>query len=202
MLLLIEIDIDIDGCFPSDDADENLLLSPLPLPRPLLGRFQSVAVVPNEILDPVELDLDAPIDRSVAGVVDSLLSELLWTLQTRAVRMGSDGPIRREYRHQPRKSSLFVSFVLLPSGWSKHLQIGAYDCASESVTTNEICEDQVYPQWRIFCPRTNSTHPIFKTQEETQLLTAEGIFRSAIEKMNEIAATCFGESWPIREKVQ
>lgn len=86
--------------------------------------------------------------------------------------------------------------------WTRYLQIGAYDCASETVSTNEICQDQVYPQWRIFCPLTNSTHAIFTTQEETQLLTAEGILRSAIEKLNEISLECFGKSWPIRKEIE
>ena len=83
--------------------------------------------------------------------------------------------------------------------WSKYIQIGAYDCASESViSNNEICQDEKYPQWRIYCPVTNSTQLAFLSERRTNNTTAEEILIWLIEKINDIADQCYGKSWPVR----
>lgn len=85
--------------------------------------------------------------------------------------------------------------------WSKYLQIGAYDCASESLSSNDICQDELYPQWRIFCPLTNSTHLVLGPQQDPNDLTLEAILIIAIEKLNRMAEECYGTSWPVQPMI-
>jgi len=93
----------------------------------------------------------------------------------------------------------YVSFLLFCIlDWSKYIQIGAYDCASESISNTDICQDEKYPQWRIYCPLTNSTQLAFHTSKRT----AEDILKNSLEKLNEIADECYGKSWPIQKVIQ
>jgi hypothetical protein len=86
--------------------------------------------------------------------------------------------------------------------WSKYIQIGAYDCASESLSNNDICQDERYPQWRIYCPLTNSTQLGFHSQQRTDQTKPEDILTWLLNKSNQIASRCYGRSWPIRNIIQ
>ena len=66
--------------------------------------------------------------------------------------------------------------------WSKYIQIGAYDCASESVSINDICQDAKYPQWRIYCPLKNSTQLAFQSDRRMNETKAEDIFNMVIRE--------------------
>lgn len=91
------------------------------------------------------------------------------------------------------------SFYAVISDWSKYIQIGAFDCARESTSINEICLDEKYPQWRIYCPLTNSSQLAFDTQRLANNTTAEEILMWSLEKLNAIASQCYGPTWPIRQ---
>ncbi|CAF4018886.1 unnamed protein product, partial [Rotaria sordida] len=86
--------------------------------------------------------------------------------------------------------------------WSKYVQIGAYDCASESVSNIDICQDETYPQWRIYCPLTNSTQLAFHSDRRSANTTPEDILIWSLEKLNEIADQCYGQSWPILKMIE
>jgi hypothetical protein len=86
--------------------------------------------------------------------------------------------------------------------WSKYIQIGSYDCASESVLNNDICQDKKYPQWRIYCPLTNSTVLAFDSERRTDKTKAEEILVWLLEKLNKIADQCYGKSWPIQNIIE
>ena len=86
--------------------------------------------------------------------------------------------------------------------WSAYLQIGAYDCASESVSIGDICQDEKYPQWRIYCPLTNTTHLAFQSDERTNETKPEDILIWSLKKLNEIADQCYGKSWPIEHAIE
>jgi hypothetical protein len=86
--------------------------------------------------------------------------------------------------------------------WSKYIQIGAYDCASESVSNNDICQDKKYPQWRIYCPLTNSSQLAFHSERRTDQTTPEDILLWILEKFNDIAEQCYGKSWPIQNRIE
>ncbi len=86
--------------------------------------------------------------------------------------------------------------------WSTYLQIGAYDCASETISTTEICQDKKYPQWRIYCPLTNTTTLAFPSEQRTEQTKAEEIFIWILEKINELADQCYGKSWPVQHRIE
>ncbi|CAF2070690.1 unnamed protein product [Rotaria magnacalcarata] len=88
------------------------------------------------------------------------------------------------------------------AGWSKYIKIGAYNCASESPTENDICHDKGYPQWRIYCPATNSTQLTFDSGRRNANTKPEDFLVWSLKKMNKIAHECYGKSWPIRDVIQ
>ncbi len=92
--------------------------------------------------------------------------------------------------------------MMLILGWSRYIRIGAYDCASESESQNDICQDEAYPQWRIFCPLTNSTQLAFDSARRNADTTPEDILLWSIKKMNKIAPQCYGKSWPVRPALE
>ncbi|CAF5077900.1 unnamed protein product, partial [Rotaria sp. Silwood1] len=83
--------------------------------------------------------------------------------------------------------------------WSKYIQIGAYDCASETTLQSKICKNEEYPQWHIFCPLRNSTQFAFDPTLQTYNTSIEEIFIWTLKTMNKIAHECYGKSWPIRD---
>lgn len=106
-----------------------------------------------------------------------------------------DPLIRKEF---PLESD--HSYLIL--GWSKYVKVGTYDCNSESTSENDICQDDAYPQWRIFCPLTNSTHLAFDATRKTADTKPEDILMWLIRKLNKIAHDCYGKSWPIRDAIK
>ncbi|UJR33827.1 hypothetical protein I4U23_021251 [Adineta vaga] len=88
------------------------------------------------------------------------------------------------------------------SGWSRYLRIGAHDCALESSSENDTCPDEEYPQWRIFCPMTNSTQLAFDSARRSADTKPEDILMWAIKKVNKIAHVCYGKNWPIRHVIE
>ena len=82
------------------------------------------------------------------------------------------------------------------------MRIGAYDCASETESQSDICEDEGYPQWRIFCPATNSTQLAFDSGRRTANTTPEDILLWSIKKINKIGPQCYGKNWPIRPAIE
>jgi hypothetical protein len=95
---------------------------------------------------------------------------------------------------------IFYLFLILD--WSKYIQIGAYDCASETVSTNDICQDARYPQWRIYCPLTNSTYLAFHSSQRTDETKTEDILKWSLQKLNEIVDQCYGKAWPVQSIIQ
>jgi hypothetical protein len=92
--------------------------------------------------------------------------------------------------------------LCLIKGWSRYIRIGAYDCASESTLTNDICQDEGYPQWRIYCPLTNSTQLAFDSGRRNADTKPEDILLWSIKKINKIAPQCYGKTWPIRHVIE
>ncbi|CAF4768826.1 unnamed protein product [Rotaria sp. Silwood1] len=88
------------------------------------------------------------------------------------------------------------------AGWSRYIKIGAYDCTSGSTLENDICQDKAYPQWRIYCPLTNSTQLAFDSERINVDTKPEDILMWSIKKMNKIAHQCYGKSWPIRNAIE
>ncbi|CAF1153829.1 unnamed protein product [Adineta steineri] len=88
------------------------------------------------------------------------------------------------------------------AGWSRYIKIGAYDCADEETSQNDICQDEAYPQWRIYCPLTNSTHIAFDSERRNSDTKPEDILMWSIRKINKIAPQCYGKSWPIRHVIE
>ncbi|CAF1263111.1 unnamed protein product [Adineta ricciae] len=88
------------------------------------------------------------------------------------------------------------------TGWSRYLRLGAYDCASESSSQNDICEDEGYPQWRIFCPLTNSTQLAFNSERRSSNTKPEDVLMWSIKKLNKIAHVCYGKTWPVRHVIE
>jgi len=97
---------------------------------------------------------------------------------------------------------LIFSFLNTFLGWSKYIKIGAYDCASEPSSQNDICQDEGHPQWRIYCPLTNSTQLAFDSGRRHNDTKPEDIFMWAIKKINKIAPQCYGKTWPIRQAIE
>jgi hypothetical protein len=97
-----------------------------------------------------------------------------------------------------KKNFFFFKFL----DWAKYIQIGAYDCASESISNNDICQDEKYPQWRIYCPLTNSTQLAFDSGRRTDETKPEDILIWSLDKLNEIAQECYGKSWPIQNPIE
>lgn len=87
-------------------------------------------------------------------------------------------------------------------GWSRYIKIGAYDCASETSEENDICVDDAYPQWRIYCPSTNATQLAFDSGRLTASNKPEEILMWSIKKINKIGPDCYGKSWPIRPAIE
>lgn len=87
-------------------------------------------------------------------------------------------------------------------GWSRYIRIGAYDCASEGESQNDICQDEGYPKWRIFCPLTNSTQIAFDSSRRGAGVTPEDLLMWSIKKINKIAPECYGKTWPIRHALE
>ncbi|CAF4272281.1 unnamed protein product, partial [Adineta steineri] len=86
--------------------------------------------------------------------------------------------------------------------WSKYIQIGAYDCASESLSIEDICQDEKYPQWRIYCPLTNTTHLAFSSERRTIKTKPEDILIWLLNKLNNINDQCYGQEWPIKNLIE
>ncbi|CAF1192510.1 unnamed protein product [Adineta steineri] len=86
--------------------------------------------------------------------------------------------------------------------WSKYIQIGAYDCASESLSIKDICQDEKYPQWRIYCPLTNTTHLAFSSEQRTIKTKPEEILIWLLNKLNNIADQCYGQEWPVKNMIK
>lgn len=97
---------------------------------------------------------------------------------------------------------LQISSVLTFSDWSRYIKIGAYDCASDAQSSNDTCPAEGYPQWRIFCPLTNSTQLAFDSERRSGDTTPEEILMWSIKKINKIAPQCYGKSWPIRPAIE
>lgn len=91
---------------------------------------------------------------------------------------------------------------ILFQGWSRYIKFGAYDCAGESSAHNDICQDDGYPQWRIFCPMTNSTQLAFDPKHLPDSQKSEDILMWSIKKINKMAPHCYGKSWPIRPAIE
>jgi hypothetical protein len=87
-------------------------------------------------------------------------------------------------------------------GWSRYIKMGAYDCAGETASSSQICQDDGYPQWKIYCPLTNSTQVAFDSERRTRETTPEEILLWSIKKINKIAPECYGKSWPIRSAIK
>lgn len=87
-------------------------------------------------------------------------------------------------------------------GWWKYVRVGAYDCAAEKESQTDICRDEAYPQWRIFCPLTNSTQLAFDSSRRTEKTTPEDILMWLIKKINKVAPECYGKAWPIRKAIE
>ncbi|CAF4986294.1 unnamed protein product, partial [Rotaria sp. Silwood1] len=68
------------------------------------------------------------------------------------------------------------------AGWSRYIKIGAYDCTSGSTLENDICQDKTYPQWRIYCPLTNSTQLAFDSERINVDTKPEDILMWSIKK--------------------
>ncbi|CAF2330908.1 unnamed protein product [Rotaria sp. Silwood2] len=101
-----------------------------------------------------------------------------------------------------RFKPIWESAAQYAAGWSRFIKIGAYDCASESASEHDICQDDAYPQWRIYCPLTNSTQLAFDSDRQTADTKPEDILIWSIKKMNKIAHQCYGKSWPIRDVIE
>ncbi|UJR13479.1 hypothetical protein I4U23_000493 [Adineta vaga] len=86
--------------------------------------------------------------------------------------------------------------------WTKYIQIGAYDCNSESTSAGDICQDEKYPKWRIYCPLTNKTQLGFDSEQRTNQTTPEDILNWLVTKLNQIAEQCYGNSWPIENAIE
>ncbi|CAF0878512.1 unnamed protein product [Rotaria sordida] len=101
-------------------------------------------------------------------------------------------------RYKPQ----WESIAQYAAGWSRYIKIGAYDCGSESASEHDICVDEAYPQWRIYCPLTNSTQLAFDSERRNADTKPEDILMWSIKKMNKIAHQCYGKTWPIRNVIE
>lgn len=88
------------------------------------------------------------------------------------------------------------------SGWSRYIKFGATDCTDTKSDSNDVCVDVDYPQWRIYCPSTNSTQLAFDSAIRSGDTKAEDIVMWSIKKINKIAPDCYGKSWPIRPPIE
>ena len=66
----------------------------------------------------------------------------------------------------------------------------------------DICQDDKYPQWRIYCPLTNSTRIGFPLEQRRETTTIKDIFFWLLTQLNKVAHQCYGTSWPIQNPIQ